>query len=94
MNKLKEIATAIGAVFVGLLGLLWFFKASDKTAEVLADNAKVKEELAKADVKIEENKASLAGEEIKRNQLKEDIKKEQNDSETPSDVLDFFNKRK
>jgi hypothetical protein len=90
MNIILTLLGIIGA----LIGAFFFQRSKAQSASALNENIKVKEDLVKADAQISNNKLKLTEEDVKRLQLLEDVKKEKDETPTPDDLVDFFNKRK
>lgn len=94
MKYIKYVLEGIAVLFGLIAGMFYIKNKEDK--QLLEDNTKTVAGLAVQTKEIATNDQDIAKQGILQGQLLSDIKDVQNDStqETPSNVVDFFNKRK
>jgi len=92
MEKLKQyFGIVIGLVIAVLTGAFLYERSRRKSAEAIADNKEMLDEINKGDQKLAKNEGQLESEEEKRNE----IAKQANDrkSDVDESLSDFLKKR-
>lgn len=93
MDKLKEnLKLIFGLILAIVTGAFLVERSRRKSAEAVADNKEMLDELNKGDAKIAKNDGQLAAEEEKRNDIKKETDAAKRDDS--SDPADYFNRRK
>lgn len=90
---MKSIKYLLG-VIAGLVGLLFYTRGKQKTAEAVNENVEVKEEVQKTQAKIDLASATIKAEEDKRKEITHVATEEKYKPITDADVLDFFKRIK
>lgn len=94
MKYIRYVLEGIAVLFGLIVGFFVIKNKEDK--QLLDDNKNVVAGLAVQTQQINNNDADITKQQVIQNQLKQDIKETEDDktTETPSNVVDFFNNRK
>jgi len=80
------------AILCGL-GVLFFLR-KNKASDAQVENLETKEKVLQLEKELIKTKADLELEETKREDLKKEMTEKINESLTPEDIADYFNRRK
>ncbi|NBX70096.1 MAG: hypothetical protein EBR01_14195 [Proteobacteria bacterium] len=75
------------------LGVFVLLK-KNKSTEAQAENLETKEKLLELEKELIKTKATLESEEIKRDEIKKEMTEKVNETLTPKDIADYFNRNK
>lgn len=75
------------------LGVFVLLK-KNKGAEAQAENLETKEKLLELEKELIKTKATIESEETKRDELKKEMTEKVNETLTPKDIADYFNRNK
>ena len=94
MKYIRYVLEGIAVLFGLIVGFFVIKNKEDK--QLLDDNKNVVAGLAVQTQQINNNDDDITKQQVIQNQLKQDIKETEDDktTETPSNVVDFFNNRK
>jgi hypothetical protein len=75
------------------LGVFVLLK-KNKSTEAQAENLETKEKLLELEKELIKTKATLESEETKRDEIKKEMTEKVNETLTPKDIADYFNRNK
>lgn len=75
------------------LGVFVLLK-KNKSTEAQAENLETKQKLLELEKELIKTKATLESEEIKRDEIKKEMTEKVNETLTPKDIADYFNRNK
>jgi hypothetical protein len=89
--NLDKVKVALAFILSILTGAFLYERSRRKSAEAIADNKEMLDELAKGDTKKASNDGQIQSEEVKREELKKESDNAKSDDS--SSVSDFLKKR-